>query len=86
MNVIDKLLDKGFTWGDIHFFLQDFGIGIYIRQPYIPPLIPFTTKEEVEEKVKKQEEYAIAYYEGQLTQHKQKWELANIAADFELPK
>lgn len=37
--VIEKLIDKGFNGADIHWFLQDFGIGIWIAQPYLPPVM-----------------------------------------------
>lgn len=59
--IVDKLLDKGFTPADIHFFFQRFDIGVWILNPFINK-------------------------EAQIQQQKEKWGLAEIAADFEIPK
>jgi len=89
-SVIQKLTDKGFNGADIHWFLMRFDIQIIIPIPLpIHGLIcihPDDTKEDIEQKVKELEDKQEAWRKAQLSINNKGWELANIAADFEIPR
>lgn len=87
--VFQKLTDKGFSGGDIHLFLQRFDIGIWVRQPYMHTVVhvtPWDTEEDISNKMAKVKRLEEEDYQRQLKVQTDKWELANIAADFEKPK
>jgi hypothetical protein len=87
--VVQKLIDKGFDGGEIHFFLQRFDIGIWIRQPYNAPIIcvnDWETQSDIDNKIAKVKQLEEEDYQRQVKEQSKKWELASIAADFEKPK
>lgn len=87
--VVQKLVDKGFNGADIYFFLKRFDIGIWIRHPYCPPVIninAWDTQDDIDNKVAKVEKLVEEDYQKQLKVQTDKWDLANIAADFEKHK
>jgi hypothetical protein len=87
--VVQKLVDKGFDGVDIHYFLQRFDIGMWIKEPYIHPVINVTawdTQKDIDNKVAKVRKLEEEDYQRQLKIHSNKWELANIALDFEKHK
>jgi len=88
-NVVEKLLDKGFNGADIHWFLQGFGIGVWVAQPYLSTpifLVDWNDPTEIKRKQDESKKKAEEHYEAQRAVHRKKWEEANIAADFERPR
>lgn len=88
-SLVQKLIDKGFDGADIHFFLQRFDIGIWIRQPYIHGVVnvsAWDTQKDIDNKMIRLKQLVEEDYQRQLDRQNKKWELASIAADFEKHK
>jgi hypothetical protein len=84
--VIQKLTDKGFDGADIHLFLQRFNIGVWIAEPYMPPFIFASSDADLFAQRQKIEKDKEVHYNKQLKVQTDKWDLADIAADFEKHK
>lgn len=90
-NTVEKLLNKGFSGADIHFFMQRFDIGIFIPMP--PPscmlivhIPPDATRGQIKSLEEESRSKVDNWYEAQRSKERLKWEEANIAADFEIHK
>lgn len=77
---IQKLLDKGFDWADVHSFIEKQNLSVlFVPRPPDITLIWFGSTEEQQEKWDN-------HYKREYEREDKKWEEASIAADFETHK
>lgn len=77
---ITKLLDKGFSWYELDIFFLIHGLNIMFIP--IPPDIRYIWGYPIEEQKIRWDEH----FKKQWDMENERWEVANIAADFEQPR
>lgn len=83
---MQKLEEKNFNGIDVYWFLQIFNIGIWIVEPYFPPMMFVRSDEDLVKQRKQIELDSKVHYQKQLDRENAKWEEANIAANYEKHK